>query len=265
MCDLLSLQRDFQAFLLHPDDDRIPVVIGRDPADARARSHIYASAYRARLVEALGTNYPRLASWMGEGGFAELGLAYLAKRPSHYRSIRHFGDELGDFLARTQPWQRRPALAEMARFEWALAATFDAADAECADAGQMRALRPEGWAGTVFVAHPSVCLLDLDWNVVAIWKDLDQARPARRARRVGRRTWLIWRYQLESHFRSLAVDEASALRIVLDGRTFADVCEALCVHWPREDVASRAAALLRGWLDGGLISEIRAPAGALGP
>ena len=257
MTELLRLQRQFQGYLLDPDADGIPDVLGSDRADAATRSSIYASAYRSRLIEALQSNFPMLASWMGERGFTALGLAYLSERPSRCRSIRYFGDGLGDFLAQARPWRRRPALAEMARLEWALAAAFDAADADCVGADQMRALRPEQWAHATFIFHPSVRCLDHEWNVVQIWKSCGQGVQPCRARRIERRTWLIWRRTLEIHFRSLTRAETAALDVAIDGRTFADVCERLCAYLPAAEIASQAATWLREWLDSGLISEIR--------
>jgi len=258
MSELRSLQHHLQHYLLHPQTDSPPHVAGRDAVDALARLNIYASDYRLRLVDALRTNYPKLAAWLGEEGFAEVALDYLQEQPPHYPSIRDFGDRLAEFLERTDRRRRRQALAEMARFEWALDATFDAADAAHATPAQMHALPAQCWAGVRLVVHPSVRRVDLDWNVVRIWKALDQRGRPPRARRARRRTWLIWRQDLETRFRSLAPAEAEALNAAIDGRAFAEICEQLCEHYPEGKVAVQAAMLLSGWLESGVISEIHA-------
>ena len=257
MSELRSLQHHLQHYLLHPQTDSPPHVAGRDAVDALARLNIYASAYRLRLVDALRTNYPKLAAWLGEEGFAEVALDYLLEQPPRYRSIRDFGDRLAEFLERTERWRRRPALADMARFEWALDAAFDAADAAHATPAQMHALPAPCWAGARLVVHPSVRRVDLDWNVVRIWKALDQGGRPPRARRARRRTWLIWRQDLETCFRSLAPAEAEALRTAIDGQALSELCERLCRHYPEGDVPARVARLLSGWLESGVISEIR--------
>jgi hypothetical protein len=258
MSDLRSLQHDLQHYLLHPHTDSPPQVTGRDPGDALARLNIYASAYRLRLVDALRANYPKLAAWLGEDGFTEVALAYLHELPPHYRSVRYFGDDLAEFLDRMERWRGRQALAVMARFEWALDAAFDAADAACATPAQMQALPPPCWAGARFVVHPSVRCVDLDWNIIQIWKALDQKGRPPRERRARRCTWLIWRQDLETRFRSLAAAEAEALNAAMQGRTFAELCEQLCRHYPESSVPAQAAALLSRWLDNGVISEIHA-------
>jgi hypothetical protein len=258
MSELRSLQHDLQHYLLHPHTASPPHVAGRDPVDALARLNIYSSAYRLRLIEALRANYPKLAAWLGEERFAGAALAYLEEQPSRHPSIRDFGARLAEFLGRMEPWQRRQALADMARFEWALDAAFDAADAAYATPAQMHGLPAERWAGARLVVHPSVRCIDLDWNVVRIWKALDQGRRPPHARRAGQRTWLIWRQDLETRFRSLAPAEADALNTAIDGQTFAEICEQLCEHYAEGNVAVQAAGLLSGWLESGVISEIQA-------
>ncbi|HLF29612.1 MAG TPA: DNA-binding domain-containing protein [Xanthomonadales bacterium] len=256
MNGLRGLQHDLQRYLLHPRDDARPQVTGRDPVDALARLNIYATAYRLRLVDALRANYPKLAAWLGENKFTEVALAYLQEQPSRYRSIRYFGDRLAEFLDRTERWRGRPALALMARFEWALDTAFDAADAAYATPAQMQELPPPCWAGARLTVHPSVRSVDLDWNIVRIWKALDQEQRPPRARRARRRAWLIWRQGLETHFRSLPPVETEALNALIQGRTFAELCELLCRHYPESSVPGQAAALLSRWLGNGVISEI---------
>jgi hypothetical protein len=100
--------------------------------------------------------------------------------------------------------------------------------------------------------------VDLDWNVIRIWKALDQKERPPRARRAKRRTWLVWRQDLDTRFRSLDPAEAEALNAAIHGRTFAELCERLCRHYPEDQVPVQAARLLSIWLDSGVISEIHA-------
>ena len=73
-----------------------------------ARLEIYQHAYRARLIDALVDNYPALHRALGDEAFEDLAAAYIAARPSRYRSIRWFGDGLADFVAEER--ERLPPL-----------------------------------------------------------------------------------------------------------------------------------------------------------
>lgn len=257
MSELRRLQQGFQRHLLEPGGVAMPEIVARDGPDAQARLDIYTTAYRMRLVEALEANYPKLAAWLGEEEFARLGRAYLAEQPSVYRSIRYFGDRLAEFLARIDPWRRHGEFTKMARLEWTLAAAFDAADAPHASPEQMQALPPKDWPVARFVPHPSVRCIELEWNVVQIWKALDQGERPPPAQHGEARSWVIWRRDLQTRFQSLTPAEAKVLEAILAGRPFAELCEGLCEHHPESEVPGRAAALIGQWLKSGLIGEIR--------
>jgi len=55
---LRRLQENFQGYLLTPDARMHPHVHGSAQVSAEERLAIYANAYRLRLLEALGTDYP---------------------------------------------------------------------------------------------------------------------------------------------------------------------------------------------------------------
>ena len=129
MNGLRDLQQRFAAYLLGAEDSIVPAsVVGDDKADARERMDLYAGAYRARLVDSLGVDYPGLWSMLGDEQFYALCLDYIRQHPSRHTSIRWFGDRLPAFLGKTSPYDAYPQVAEMAAFEWAQGLVFDAAD-----------------------------------------------------------------------------------------------------------------------------------------
>src|SRR5262245_3186856 len=67
--------------------DAIAFVVGDARAGAEARLAVYAHMYRARIVEALESQFPRLARLLGGEGFAELAAAYVASEPSRHPSL----------------------------------------------------------------------------------------------------------------------------------------------------------------------------------
>ena len=272
---LRRLQEDFQGYLLALDARMHPHVLGSAQVSAEERLAIYADAYRLRLLEALDTDYPGLHAVLGDDDFDAMGRAYIAAHPSPYFSLRWFGDRLSEFLRTTEPYSRYPVFAEMAAFEWAQSAAFDAADSEIASIADMAAVPADAWPGLTFAPHASLRRLDLRWNVPAVWKAIDAAQG--RASVAGGRmpgatagqeppaleesdypiAWLVWRQDLLTYFRSLNVDEAWALDALQRGKNFASICQGLTEWIDAQNVAVHAAGLLKQWLSDGLIREIR--------
>ena len=67
-------------------------------ADAGHRLRIYADAYRLRLVEVLGNDFPATRDALGEEVFAAFVERYLHPHPSTRPSVRHLGSAFADWL-----------------------------------------------------------------------------------------------------------------------------------------------------------------------
>ena len=260
MSVLRRLQADFQGYIVDLEPAMEHNVIGTAKAGAARRLGIYAEAYRQRLVEALAKNFPGLAAWLGEDAFDRLGVAYLESYPSTHFSIRYFGYALSRFLATDAPYRERPELAEMAAFEWALADAFDAADGPCLGIDDLGAVPPAQWPVMGFRLRHSVRRLNLCSNVPAIWQAIDrkEAPPPARVEETPM-AWVVWRQDLKTWFRSLAVHEAWALDAVMAGEPFAAICEGLCEWVDTEHAPREAAGLLKRWISDGMIMNFDLP------
>jgi hypothetical protein len=255
MSALAQVQADLQGYLLGPGDGQgaiVPQVRAQAGLAPAARLAIYHRAYRSRLREALGEAYEKTWTYAGDELFGSLADAYLAAHTSQYRNLRWYGDRFAAHCAQALP--DYPWLAELAAFEWALGLSFDAPDASPLDVNGLRGMAPEAWGEAVFCLHPSVRLLAMTWNSVALWQALNdgQEPPApRAAAQAG--NWVVWRTDGQPHFRSLDALEARALRLVGDGASFADVCEA-AAEQGGGDPTSGMAGLLANWLAHGLLA-----------
>jgi len=249
---LAAQQRRFAAALRTeqpPADDVDPGPPGR--------LQVYRDAYRARLVEALRNNHPVLHRVLGDDEFRELSLGYLDAHPSRRPSIRWFGDRLAAHLAAHADTLPHPSLVDLARMEWALGLSFDAADAPVLPAAALAQVAPERWPGLRFEAHPSVALLAFEWAVEPLWRALTddeqaQAEPPQHAPH----TLLVWRRELDTRWRTLPDDEAPLLRAALNGEPFAALCERAAEQTSAEDPAARIVSMLRRWVDDGLFSHV---------
>ncbi|HEY6483878.1 MAG TPA: DNA-binding domain-containing protein [Steroidobacteraceae bacterium] len=251
-----QLQGAFQRFLLSGDPAIEADVIGTARVPIQTRLGIYGNGYRARLIEALQITYPALAGLL-ETDFETLGARYVAAHPSTCFSVRYYGHALADFLAADADYASVPLLAELARWEWAMACVFDAADATPIDAAAFAGIPPESWSDLRLGFSPAVELLELEWNVPAIWKAFteEQERPEPSVS-AGLQSWLAWRCGLQIYFRSTTQDEAAALRACRAHRTFGELCLLLCEHLQEQEAAMRAAGFLRGWVESGLIVSL---------
>jgi hypothetical protein len=67
------------------------------------------------------------------------------------------------------------------------------------------------------------------------------------------RCWILWRQELQIFFRSPDLTEAGAIDVLFDRGTFGEVCLRLCEEVGEAQTPERAASLLRGWVEAGMI------------
>lgn len=249
---LAETQRDFQRHVMNGDMKIAAAVNESSNVPVATRLGIYSEAYRLRLRDALGGNVPRLQELLGEDPFFAITMQYLDEHPSQFRSIRWFGDRLADWLDATfadQPW-----LGELARWEWTVAAAFDAPDATALPLDALAAISPEDWPALQFEFHPSLQRLQMKTNAPALFKALaeEQSVPEP-ALLPEEQAWLIWRQDLKTQYRSLSAYEAAALDRMRAGGTFEEMCDVLCAWHAEDAVPLQAAGLLKQWIQDGCV------------
>jgi hypothetical protein len=70
----------------------------------------------------------------------------------------------------------------------------------------------------------------------------------------GPLAWVIWRPERTTHFHSMEPDEAHMFEALARGKTFPEMCEAVVPHVGQDQAPARAAGLLCGWVEGGMIA-----------
>lgn len=256
---LSDWQREVQAYLLNPEIQPNPALqaslLGSAALSAEQGLAIYHNAYRARLLEALRGDYPAVHGWLGDEEFDSLALAYLNAQPSQHYSLRWLGAQLADFIdGYLVPAQAAP-LSELARLEWAFTLAFDAPEGQPLSLAQMAELPAEDWPTLQVRLLPSVQWQVCRHSSLAIWQAC-KAQDAFPGSQVlaDSEVCLIWREQLVTRYRSLAVDEAAALQSMSQqGWTFAELCGELA-HLG-EQAPVQAVSWLRQWLSDGLLQR----------
>ncbi len=255
---LRDLQRDMQRHVLGLDSTVAEVIVDSPPLPALERLAIYKNAYRVRLIDALHETYPVLHGLLGDEMWVALGDAYVTEFPSPFRSIRWYGRELAQFMARTSPFDESPVLSEIATLEWTLSEVFDAEDAPAVDRSALAAVEPQAWAGLQFVFHPSLRQLEFLWNAAAVWKAMsNEETPPQPEKAEAPARWLLWRQNLQNYFRSMSTAEAVALDAALRGRCFGQLCEDLSAYLPEQEVPAAAAGFLAAWADSGILTGLK--------
>lgn len=254
---LRDMEQLFQDGLLGRSREILAHVQGNAREDAAAMFHVYQHAYWARLVESLGVDFPGLKALAGDTAFDRVARAYIARHPSVDPSIRWVGRLLPEFLRTEAAYRGDPWWTDMARFDWALAHAFDAADAPGATLAQLAVVPPEFWGGLRLKLHPTLDSFAVSTPVNDVRPKL-LADPAttfdRSARHDG--ALMVWRFDYDLKFRAIDINEAAALDAVRAGATFGDICELLAERMESDQAVMTAAQILRGWLEWGIVQDI---------
>ena len=255
--NLVELQRAFQAHVLSGAPEIAAVVPGTERFDTGTRLGIYAGGYADRLVEALAHTYPAVQYALGARTFAGLVSRLAHRSPSTHFSVRYYGRELAEIIEQEVPALKGRGAAELARFEWALAAAFDAADRAPLTASDLERTEAAEWPHLKFTVAPSLHRLFLRTNAERWWRAASDGgpRPAGWRSRAPRE-WMLWRRELAIYFRPLPETEARALAALESGATFAEVCDRVTEVAGMRRAPLQAAALLRTWLAEGLLVAV---------
>lgn len=255
MSGLQALQQRMAQAVLADKPPRLDDIRGDASADAQARLSIYRHGYRARLRDALASEFPRLHC-LASRRFNSLLDRYIAAHPSTHYNIRWHGAGLAAFLDYAHPWLQRRELADMARLDWAISTAFDAADEACVAAADLAPIPPEHWASLSLQPQAHLQILTLSCNADTFRRAADQGGPRPHLRRFKHpRHLLVWRQALAVRYRWIADDERQLLGAAARGKTVATLCDRLAGLSDAEQTMPRLATLLHGWLEAGLIQS----------
>lgn len=216
---------------------------------ARAdRADIYFNAYRVRLLDTLKDSFDKTWAWLGDARFEAAALGYVAAHPPTQFSLRPFGDRYADWLHATCP--EAPEVAELARLDWAMRNAFDGPDATPLSGDMLAGFSDEDWSRVVFVLHPTAQLLQAGCNTLDLWHAMDrnEAPPAVHTLPQPLAV-LVWRKELQPHFRSLDDAEAAMLSAMQRATPFAQACEAIA----SDDAPALVGSWIARWLEDGVV------------
>jgi hypothetical protein len=216
--------------------------------------------YFHRLRDCLAEDFPALLASLGGARVHNLVTDYLLAHPSSHFSLRELGRALPRFLGGHPLGRERPALADLARLEWARVDVFDEADGAPLSREGLLELGAEDPEEARLSLIPAVRLLRLDASVLPLWKRLDAGENAGEeaasaaAPRGETSAVRVWRKGFAIFHRSMPPDEERCLQtLVRGGASLAALGQRLVgAELPgasEEELARRFAALLDLWTE----------------
>ncbi len=169
--------------------------------------------YFYRIRDALKEDFGRVLKVVGEIGFHNLITDYLLKHPSRYFSLRDVGKDLPHFLKKYSRFKKYPFLSDLARFEWALIESFDAAETPLLTEKDLKKIPPEKWGELRFKFVPSFRFLELNWKV-------DDKKPKKQKTKIS-----VWRKKFEVFYKTMDPLETKFIRGILQAKNFGELCQ----------------------------------------
>lgn len=257
---LHKIQNIFQTYLTDQNPDSRYTIrsltVDTAQISATRRLEIYYDGYRLRLLEILAGDFPKLRTLMGDAAFDELGHHYIAAYPSKHFSIRYFGQHFARFLHEDATYAKETYLAEMASFEWALGNTFDAKNVNIATLDNLKSIPPEQWSNLKIHFHPSLQTCVFEWNIPQLWKTIENKEiPCTLKKQKESTTWIFWRRELQSQFRSLTNSQELMLQLFQENHRFGDICESLSEIIDPKSVPVVALGFIQQCIEDGFLSE----------
>jgi hypothetical protein len=180
-----GLQRWMQSLIVHPGPvdeavaspeaaslvrpDRLAeVLLPSATLTPTERIGIYHGMYILRMVEALESDYPALAHFLGEKRWAALVRDYVERHPSRSHTLNVLGRALPSFLLETSDLPRRGFCHDLARLELAVTEVFDAEETPRLGEAELLSVPAEAWDGARLVPSAALRLLKLGWTEGAL-------------------------------------------------------------------------------------------------
>jgi hypothetical protein len=231
------------------------VILPSRTLEPAQRLGIYHGMYLLRMQEALATDYPALAHFLGEAGFRDFVRDYVQVYPSRSYTLNRLGDHLPEFVRNAKGLRHQLFLEDLARLELAATEVFDEEQASPLGEAAIAAVREEEWERAVFEPVPAFRMLKLRTNANAYVQSLKDDAPRHpRPRRqetfvaVFRRDYAVYRLELKPAAYELLGELVGGARLgdaVALALRAGSVREAQLFRWFRE------------WISGGVFARVR--------
>jgi hypothetical protein len=256
MTKLSDIQNNFQNYLMHHAETEFAQNVVNDSKIGNIeRMQVYYAGYRLRLYEALLEDYSKVCELIGEESFKKIFLLYVDTYPSDHFSVRYFGRHFSTFLSKVDAYKSQGHISEMARFEWLIGETLDAADKQSVETDYLSKLPPDKWGECVFHLHPSVRHNTFCYNTAKLWLNIESNEQRIEAKILDTpQTWMFWRKGLQNLFQSCNFEESLILAGIQQGMSFIEICEECLPYISEEQIPILVGQTIHKWTNQAILT-----------
>jgi hypothetical protein len=215
---------------------------------------IYQHAYRSRIGEALGNDFPLVKKTLGTAQFENLVGLYLRDYPSRVTHLGEIGRDFPLFLKKT----RADFTAELAKLEWAAIECFYADKAPPLDLPTLAALPTDAWATLAFELSFAHRILTLDYPFAQLWasRESEESFVQSEKKLVRAKTvHLVFCAEVQVEVIELTFLQASLLKQIRDLKPLGEIFSSLT--FGNEELAPAVQESFSKWMQIGLITAMR--------
>lgn len=169
MLSLPRLQRQMRDAIQRGQDRALAAIVAGNGIAPERRIAIHRNHYRLTLTDALAATFPALRQVVGADFFGQLARAFIKASPPRTPCLFEYGADLPAFVQSLPEARGLPYITDLARFEWAINAAYNAPDMPALDPGLLALLPASALADVRLAPHPSLHLLQSAFPVVDVW------------------------------------------------------------------------------------------------
>lgn len=225
-------EQPFRGGLLNPADPAPDCLKGPRGKPAGRRYDVYRNNVTVSLIAALRTAFPLVLKLLGRTTFDQIAAQHVRAAPPRSPLMMHYGAEFPAFLEASEPLTHLGYLADCARLDLALRASYHAASAATFDA---EILTSDPGSAQLCIA-PATQIVRSPWPLYDIWlfnQDVDAPHPGAEAQDV-----LITRPGFDPVLHPLPAGAADWLGHVAEGMTLDDAFDATLAAHPTFDLTA---------------------------
>jgi uncharacterized protein len=211
------------------DDKRLGILAAGVPVPRLLGARVYNGAYFARLHDVLKDEFPTLAGVTSEEGFAEIVGEFLTAHPPAHFNVSNLGAKLAEFLDGSEAGKLLEidfgvalcALADIARLDRARCVAFThASSISPVTKSVLGEVLPEQWDKIKFGFSPTLQILACRQAILPVWEQVNKGMPPNQPEKTAQ-TIAVWRHAESPNQTALEDEEATLLRLLVGGETFA--------------------------------------------
>ncbi len=174
---LAELQAAYRGYLLTGESAPLAPAIVEDAFDAAERLSIHRNNFLIGLGEALKANFPVTLQLVGNDFFGQAARRFVLSHPPQRPCLFEYGAAFPDYLRDLPQLAAMPYVAEMARFELARIAAYNAPTETCISADQLAGLDPERLDALPIRLARHVQIASVRAPVLELWTAHQQPEP----------------------------------------------------------------------------------------